>query len=299
MDNRKRVIALGFFDGVHTAHAMLLRRAAQRAEELDAIPAAITFDRFPKTMQRGGSAPLINTPSDRAALMEKYCGIREVVVLEFDKALMELPWDAFVTDILMERFGCVHVVAGHDYRFGYKGEGNPEKLRALCAELGIGCDIIDKVELDGITVSSTHIRSLIGAGEMEEAHRFLGHPHILSGVVIKGQQVGRTIGVPTANIIVPDGVIMPAYGVYASRVITEQGTYLAVTNVGIRPTVNDGRGVTVEPWILDFDGDLYDQSICLEFYKQLRGEQKFASLEELRAEIWHNAEETRAYFKRG
>ena len=161
MENRKRVIALGFFDGVHMAHAALLRRATERAEQLDAVPAAITFDRFPKTMQRGGTVPLINTPSDRAFLMETYCGIREVVVLEFDKALMELPWDAFVADVLVKRFGCVHVVAGHDYRFGHKGEGNPEKLKALCTELGIGCDIIDKVDLDSVTVSSTHIRRLI------------------------------------------------------------------------------------------------------------------------------------------
>ena len=299
MENRKRVIALGFFDGVHTAHAALLRRAAERAEQLNAVPAAITFDRFPKTMQRGGPVPLINTPADRTFLMEKYCGIREVVVLEFDRALMELPWDAFVTDLLVEQFGCIHVVAGHDYRFGYKGEGNPEKLKALCTELGIGCDIIDKVELDGITVSSTHIRSLIEAGEMEEAHRFLGHPHVLSGPVVGGQQLGRTIGVPTANLIVPEGVVVPAYGVYATRVIMGQGIYLAVTNVGVRPTVDDGRGVTVEPWILDFEGDLYGQNIHLEFYKQLRGERKFASLAELKEEICRNAEQTRAYFKRG
>ena len=299
MENRKRVIALGFFDGVHTAHAALLRRTAERAEHLDAVPAAITFDRFPKAMQRGGSVPLINTPADRAFLMEKYCGIREVVVLEFDRALMELPWDAFVTDVLMGQFGCIHVVAGHDYRFGYKGEGNPEKLKALCTELGIGCDIIDKVELDGITVSSTHIRSLIESGDMEEAHRFLGHPHVLSGPVVGGQQLGRTIGVPTANLIIPEGVVVPAYGVYATRVIMGQGIYLAVTNVGVRPTVDDGRGVTVEPWILDFEGDLYGQNIHLEFYKQLRGERKFDSLAELKEEICRNAEQTRAYFKRG
>lgn len=297
MENKKRVIALGFFDGVHTAHSALLCRAAERAEELGAIPAAITFDRFPKAMQRGGAVPLINTPGDRAWLMEKYCGIREVVVLEFDRALMELPWDRFVTEILVERYGCVHVVAGHDYRFGYKGEGDPARLKALCGELGMGCDIIEKIELEGVTVSSTHIRGLLESGEMEEACHFLGHPHVISGTVVRGRQVGRTIGIPTANLTVPEGVITPAYGVYATRVITEQGVYLAVTNVGVRPTVDDGRGVTVEPWILDFDGNLYGQNIRVEFYKRLRGEKKFDSLDELKREIERNAEQTRAYFQ--
>ena len=297
MQNRKRVIALGFFDGVHTAHNALLCRAAERAEELGAIPAAITFDRFPKAMIRSGPTPLLNTPEDRTWLMRKYCGIQEVAVLEFDQALMELPWDKFVTDILVKQYGGVHVVAGHDYRFGYKGQGDPEKLKALCAELGMGCDIIEKIELEGVTVSSTHIRSLIEAGDMEEACRFLGHPHVLSGRVVKGQQVGRTIGIPTANLTIPDGVITPAYGVYATRVITQSGVYAAVTNVGVRPTVDDGRGVTVEPWILDFDGDLYGQTVVVEFYKHLRGERKFASLDELKQEIEHNADQTRAYFE--
>ena len=297
MQNKKRVIALGFFDGVHVGHSALLRRAAQRAKELDAIPAAITFDRSPKTMVRHSPIPLINTAADRAYLMQSCCGIEDVTVLEFDKALMELPWDKFVTDILRDRFGVVHVVAGHDYRFGHRGQGDPEKLRNLCAELGFGCDIIEKVELDGETVSSTLVRKLIGEGEMERACRFLGHPHILSGTVVKGRQVGRTIGIPTANLTIPEGVIVPAYGVYATRVVTKTGTYLAVTNVGVRPTVDDGRGVTVEPWILDYEGDLYGQTIRLEFYKRLRGERKFASLEELKQEIERNAKQTRACFE--
>lgn len=297
MDKRKRVIALGFFDGVHAAHSALLCRAAECAAELGAVPAAITFDRFPKAMQRGESVPLINTPEDRGWLMREYCGIEEIVVLEFDQALMELPWDRFVTDILAERFGAVHVVAGHDYHFGYKGQGNPQKLRELCGELGIGCDIIERVELDGITVSSTHIRGLLESGDMDGARRFLGHPHVLSGVVQPGRQIGRTIGIPTANLVIPERIIVPAYGVYATRVVTENGTYSAVTNVGLRPTVDDGRGVTVEPWLLDFAGDLYGKTIRVEFYHRLRGERKFASLEELKQEIERNADQTRAYFQ--
>lgn len=296
MQKEKRVIALGFFDGVHIGHGALLRRAAEVAARVGATPAAVTFDYHPKTFVGSKPVFLINTPEDRAWLMKTDYGIEDVIILPFDRAMMEMPWDIFVKDVLAKRFSAVHVVAGHDYRFGHKGEGNPEKLRALCGELGIGCDIIEKIEMDGITISSTHIRGLLEEGSVEEAARFLGHPHVLSGRVVRGRQVGRTIGIPTANLVIPERVLVPAYGVYATRVVTKDGSYLAVTNIGVRPTVDDGRGVTVEPWILDFDGDLYDQSIRVEFHKKLRGEKKFASLEELRREILRNAEQTRAFF---
>lgn len=298
MQGKKQVIALGFFDGVHVAHGALLRRVTEVAGQLNATPAAVTFDYHPKTFVGSKPVALINTPEDRARLMESVYGIREVMVLPFDRAMMEMPWDKFVTDILVERFGAIHVVAGHDYRFGHKGQGDPQKLRKLCAELNVGCDIIEKVELDGVTVSSTHIRSLIEAGEMEEANRFLGHPHVLSGQVIHGKKLGRTIGIPTANLVIPDRVIVPAYGVYATRIDTGSGVYAAVTNVGVRPTVDDGFGVTVEPWILDFEGDLYGKTVRVEFYKRLRGEQKFDSLAELQTEIFRNADQTRDYFKK-
>ena len=296
MQKENRVIALGFFDGVHLGHGALLSTVKARANELNAMAAAVTFDRSPKAMVGSAAISLINTPEDRARLMKTEYGIEEVEVLPFDRAMMEMPWDVFVKDVLVGEFSAVHLVAGHDYRFGHKGQGTPEKLKQICRELGMGCDIIEKVELDGITISSTHIRGLIENGGMEEATRFLGHAHVLTGTVVKGQQVGRTIGIPTANLVIPAGVIIPAYGVYATRVVTKDGSYPAVTNVGVRPTVDDGRGVTVEPWILDFDGDLYGQSIRVEFHKKLRGEKKFASLEELRREILRNAEQTRAFF---
>jgi len=162
----------------------------------------------------------------------------------------------------------------------------------------MGCTIVERVELEGVTVSSTHIRGLIEGGELETAARFLGHPHVLSGTVVPGKQLGRTIGIPTANLMIPDRVIVPAYGVYATRVVTAQGAWPAVTNVGVRPTVDDGEGVTVEPWILDFEGDLYGQTVRVEFYRRLRGEQKFDSLDALKQEILRNAEQTRAYFER-
>lgn len=297
MRETTRVIALGFFDGVHIGHGTLLSRVARVAEELGAVPAALTFDRPPKVMVGGAPVPLINTPEDRVWLMETLYGIREVEVLPFDRAMMEMPWERFITDVLRDRFHAVHVVAGHDYHFGYKGQGNAERLTEFCARLGIGCDIISRVELNGITVSSTHIRSLIEQGDLEEARHFLGHPHILSGTVVHGRQLGRTMGIPTSNLVVPNGVLVPAFGVYATRVVLPEGVWPAVTNVGVRPTVDSDGRVTVEPWILDYSGDLYGRPIRVEFYKQLRPERKFGSIDELKAAILRNAEETRAYFR--
>ncbi len=298
MEQAKRVIALGFFDGVHLGHAALLRRVAERAEELGAVPAAVTFDNHPENIISGEvRVPLINSAADREGLMERLYGIREVITAHFDQTMMRMDWRDFVTEYLVKEHGAVHLVAGHDFHFGYKGLGTPQRLRDLCGELGIGCDIVPRVELDGVTVSSTHIRALIAGEEMKAAVRFLGHPHVLSGTVIHGAELGRRLGTPTANLALPEGVLSPAFGVYACKVILPDGTDRpAVTNVGVRPTVSDAHTVSVEPWILDFDGDLYGRNVRLEFYKQLRPERKFASVEELRAAILENAAQTRAYF---
>lgn len=297
MHNQNRVIALGFFDGVHLGHAALLRRVREVAREVNAIPAAFTFDRHPEdVILSKRQMSLITTPDDRANLMSQLFDVNEVIVAHFDQDMMHMDWRDFVTHFLVGTHKAVHLVAGHDFHFGYRGEGNPQRLKALCAELGIGCDIISKVELDGVTVSSTYIRSLIAQGEIERANHFLGHPYMMSGPVVHGQQLGRTIGTPTANLSPPEQIITPAFGVYATKVELPQGKYLAVTNVGVRPTVSQTGVVTVEPWILDFDGNLYGQHIRVSFYKQLRPERQFDGVEQLKAAILENAEQTKAYF---
>ena len=296
MNNAKRVIALGFFDGVHLGHGALLRTVVQRAKMHDAVPTAFTFDVHPASQILKHQVPLLSTPEDRRELMRRCYGIEDVVVGQFDR-MMRMDWRDFVREYLQRELGVIHVVAGHDFHFGYRGEGNPARLKQCCEELGIGCDIIEKVELDGITVSSTYIRTLVAQGETERAMEFLGHPHVYTGTVVHGKQLGRTIGFPTANLTVPDGILVPAYGVYAARVELEDGRrYMAVTNVGIRPTVDDGDLLTVEPWILDFNGDLYGQRLRVEYYARLRGEQKFSGLQELSEMVFRNADQTREYF---
>lgn len=296
-ETTRRVVALGFFDGVHVGHGALLRRVIEVAAQKDAVPAAVTFDTHPTNLILKTPMPLLTSPLDRAELMRRYYGIRDVIVAHFDDRMMKMPWREFVTDYLVKENGAVHIVVGHDNHFGYKGEGNPERLEALCREIGVGCDVIPKVEQDHITVSSTYIRTLVAQGEMERANQFLGHPHTLTDTVAHGKKLGATLGFPTVNLRFQPGVLVPAHGVYATKVYFENGdSRMAVTNVGVRPTVDDGNRVTVEGFILDFSGDLYGQSVRMEFYKYLRGERKFASLEELRSMVMYNAEQTRAYF---
>ncbi len=298
MSDTRRAIALGFFDGVHRGHGALLRRVGQVAEERGLVPAAFTFDPHPESVIMGAPMPLLTSPAERADLMRRLYGIRDVIVARFDQRMMRMPWREFVTDYLVGENGAAYVVAGHDFHFGYKGEGNPDRLKALCGELGVGCDIIPKVEREGITISSTYIRTLVAQGEMERANEFLGHPHTLTDRVSHGKKLGSTLGFPTVNLHFPEGVLVPAYGVYATRVWLEDGSsYAAVTNVGVRPTVDDGDRVSVEGYLLDFSGDLYGQTIRMEFFKRLRGERKFPSLEALREEVMRNAEETREYFQ--
>lgn len=296
MSNTKRVIALGFFDGVHKGHGALLSTVTRRAQELDAAACAFTFDRSPTAAITGQVVPLLSSVEDRVWLMRSCYGIQEVIVSSFD-GMMRMDWQDFITEYLIKQLNVVHVVAGHDFHFGYMGKGNPQRLKETCEKLGVGCDIIGKVEQEGITISSTYIRTLIAQGEMERANEFLGHPHTLTDTVAHGKKLGSTLGFPTVNLRFQTGVLIPAYGVYATKVWFENGeSRPAVTNIGVRPTVDDGDKVTVEGFILDFSGDLYGQTVRMEFYKKLRGERKFADLEALKQEVMHNAEQTRAYF---
>ncbi len=291
----QRVIALGFFDGVHLGHAALLRRVRELANQYGCCAAALTLDTHPDALIRGESVPLLNTAEEREALMCSLYGMDEVLTLRFNHETMQQPWEEFVESTLFKTYRATHVVCGHDYRFGAGGAGNPEKLAKKSAALGIGCDCIPEIRIDEEAVSSTRIRNLLESGETAQAVRLLGHAHILSGTVVAGRQLGRTLGIPTANIALSEGLLLPKLGVYAAKAYFDGECRLAVVNIGTRPTVG-GHHVTVEPWLLDFDGDLYGQTLRLELYHFLRGEKKFESLDAMRDEIRQNANQTKAFF---
>ena len=293
----KRVIALGFFDGVHIGHGALLNKTKERAAEQGATPSVLSFDVHPDNLVHGGEVPLINSAMGREEVIRRCFGIDNVVFIHFNRHVMQMPWTEFIDSIIAELNVC-GIVIGHDFSCGHKGAGTAERISEYCAGHGVSCDIIPPVMLDGRIVSSTYIRTLIADGRMEEANRFLGYPHFLTDTVRSGYHLGTKLGTPTINMHFPEGVVAPRHGVYATRVFLEGGSfYNAVTNIGVRPTVSDGNGVSVESYLLDYSGNLYGRQARVEFYSFIRDEQKFDSLPELSRRIGRDVETVRGYFE--
>lgn len=291
----KTIYALGVFDGVHLGHQALLQTCRELAEKRGCRAGVITFSGHPDTLVSGTTPYLLNSITDRTRLLSHY-GISRVEILPFDEDLMRLPWQDFFRRLLTE-FDADGLVCGEDFRFGYRGQGTALRLNDACRQAGIPCAVIPQQTLNGTVVSSTYIRKLLETGDIETANRFLGHPHILTAQVVTGRQLGRTIGIPTANMEIPEGLQLPKNGVYACRVLAQGNYHYAVTNVGTRPTVN-GTHLTVEPWILDFSGDLYGKEITVEFHHRLREEKNFPSLESLQQEILRNRAQTLDFFEK-
>lgn len=291
---KKTICALGFFDGVHLGHQALLGQCRELARREGCAAVVVTFASHPDTLVLGNTPRLINSPKDRQWLLEEKFQMDGVVTLPFDEEMRAMPWEDFL-NLLQKDYGAAGFVCGEDFRFGSRGAGNARLLEAYCAQWGLLSAVVPEQTLDGIRVSSTYIRRQLETGDMATAVRFLGHPYVLGGRVVHGHQLGRRLGIPTANLSFPEGLALPKFGVYACLCRIDGQTHPAVANIGTRPTV-DGTGITVEPWILDYTGNLYGREILLEFYRFLRPERRFGSLEELKAAVQKDAEETRRLF---
>lgn len=289
----KTIFALGFFDGVHLGHQALLSACKALAAEHNCRAGVLTFADHPDTLVLGKTPKLLNTPQDRRQLLTEY-GMDTVVELPFDRELMCCSWQTFFRR-LVEEFSAAGLVCGEDFRFGHKGEGTATALLQACEEKGLPCTVVAQQKLSGTVISSTHIRSLLEQGRMEETVRFLGHPHIFTGTVISGQKLGRSLGIPTANLALPEDLAVPKLGVYACRAFAGGQWHPAVANIGTRPTVN-GTGISLEVHLLDFSGDLYGRELKVEFHIFLRPEKKFSDLTQLQEEIRKNIEETLRFF---
>ena len=292
----RTVIALGFFDGLHLGHAALLRRALDRAAALGAVPAILTFDIHPDTFVKGAPVELLNSAEDRSYIARRFFGIERLFYIHFNAETMRLPWSDFMASVTAQ-YAAAGFVVGHDFRCGWRGEGTAERLSGWCAARGLGCDVIPPVYADGTLVSSTAIRGLVRAGEMEGARRLLGRPHLLTDTVRTGFRIGRTMDFPTVNMRFEEGVLVPPHGVYISRVCLPDGSARgAVTNIGVRPTF-DGDRVTVETHILDYSADLYGARLCVELLHFQRPERRFDGPDALSAQIRADAAAARAYFR--
>jgi riboflavin kinase/FMN adenylyltransferase len=261
---RPRRVAIGEFDGVHLGHREVIRGA-------DTV---LTFEPHPMSVIHPEAAPKLITSLDHKAELVGELGVEELVVIPFDQDFAQRTAQEFIDEVLVGRLGATHVSVGENFRFGHRATGDAEMLAAQDA---FETRVSPLVEVDGEIVSSSHIRGLVAAGDVEGAGRMLGAPFELRGEVVTGDRRGRELGFPTANLVPDDALVYPGHGVYAARA----GEHCAAVNVGVRPTFDTGRGVLVEAYLLDFDSDLYGQELRLQFLSRLRGERRFDSADEL------------------
>ena len=273
---RPRRVAVGTFDGVHLGHREVIRGA-------DTV---LTFDPHPLQVVHPEATPklLDSFPVKRDLIAS--LGVEELVVIPFDKEFAGRSHEEFVEGVLIERLAAGQVAVGENFRFGRAARGDADYLRSRTE---FETRVVPLIEVDGETVSSSHVRALVAAGEVDVAARFLGAPFTLEGEVVGGDRRGRELGMPTANLVPDDRVVIPGHGVYAATV---DGRPAAV-NVGVRPTFEAGRGVLIEAHLIDFEGDLYGQTIRIAFLERLRGERRFESIEALMEQMQADVERAR------
>lgn len=296
------VVVIGNFDGVHRGHQAVLAQARRVADERSLSCTVLTFDPHPSEVLGRGAPPRLVTLPRRVELLRAF-GADAVVVEPFTAELATWTPERFARDLLATRLAARAVVVGENFRFGHKRAGTMETLRELGAALGFEAIAADVAGDDRGPFSSTRVRDAVAAGEIARANAVLGRPHAITGVVEPGDQRGRTIGFPTANL---GGVqeLLPAHGVYAVRVAplptpsSDLWPRGGVMNVGMRPTV-DGASLRVEAHVLDFEGDLYGATLCVELIARLRGEQKFAGIDALAAQIARDVEAAREALAEG
>lgn len=277
-------VALGFFDGVHVGHRAVIAAAAEGARQTAAPCVVLTFRESPaKALDR--PVPLLLTANDRKKRLMEEAGADAVIFADFS-ALKELSPDDFVKNILRDRLGAKLVCCGFNYRFGRHGAGDTETLRRLCFAQGIAVRLIPPVVCDGETASSSRIRELIAAGDIARANQMLGCRYAIEGSVGSGNRIGSSMGFPTVNIPLPEGIAAPRFGVYASQIVIGGVRYRGATNIGVHPTVGANEVPLCETFLLDFDGgDLYGKNAVCELTAFIRPEKRFGSVGELTEQV--------------
>ena len=283
--NRKVCLAIGVFDGVHLGHQQIIRQTIADARQHDGLALVVTFDRHPNAIVAPDRVPPQIHPLSQKLRTIATLGADATLLIEFNRAFSEQTGDTFIRGLARDLGHLQSICVGADFVFGHKRSGNVASLRQLGAELNFTVHGLAAVALDGEVVSSTRIRSVIQAGELDAASQMLGRPYSLSGTVLTGDQLGRRLGFPTANLDVAR-LVLPPNGVYAARTTVSGMRHRSVLNLGLRPTVQTGAlERRCEVHVLDFAGDLYDQEVEVEFVAKLRDEVKFASLDELKTQI--------------
>jgi riboflavin kinase/FMN adenylyltransferase len=282
VQRRERKVAVGTFDGVHLGHRKVI-------EGSDSV---LTFEPHPVAVVAPQHAPKLLTPLEVKAELIAELGVQELIVIPFDHAFAQHSASEFIDDVLVDALGAVRVSVGENFRFGHRAQGD---TRLLGGDERFETVVQPLLEVDGEIVSSSHIRGLVAAGEVDQAARFLGAAFQLRGEVVHGDERGRELGFPTANLIPLEALVCPGHGVYACR----SDDRAAAVSIGVRPTFQTGRGELIEAFLLDFQGDLYGRTLHLEFLQRLRGERRFASAEALIEQMHRDVAQTREIVRIG
>jgi riboflavin kinase/FMN adenylyltransferase len=294
---RGGVATIGNFDGIHRGQRAILDRVVTRARELGRPSLVLTFEPHPLGVLRPDQAPpLLSSPETKRRLLDE-AGVGAVLVLRFDEALAATPAEHFVRDFLGRRLAVAEIHVGEGFTFGRDRQGDLALLERLGAELGFEARAVEEVSYRGERISSTRIRRAVLEGRVEDAREMLGRPYALSGVVARGDRMGKKLGFPTVNLA-PTSELLPADGVYAGRIHLPSfpATFVCATNVGTRPTVYENFHRVVESHILDFSTDVYGEGVEVRFHKRLREERMFPTVMDLSAQIARDVEATREYF---
>lgn len=293
----KTIVTLGTFDGVHKGHKSILDKLLKSSKSSSCESVVLTFFPHPRmVLQQNTDIKLLNTMSEKAYLLEQQ-GIDHLIVHPFDHAFSRLTAEEFVKDILVDKLNICKIIIGHDHRFGRNRTATIDDLIHYGTEYGFEVEQISALEVNEVSVSSTKIRNALDKGDVVTANEFLGYNYFLSGTVIEGKKLGRTIGFPTANInIKEDYKLVPANGVYVVSAIIDGHTVQGMMNIGTNPTVG-GTKQTIEVNFLDFDGNLYGEELRISFHKRLRDEVKFESVDALKVQLAEDRAATSNYFK--
>lgn len=282
---KKTIVTIGTFDGVHIGHQKIIEKLIQETKKADCESLILTFFPHPRMVLNGSSSiKLLNTINEKSSLLEKM-GLDNLVVHPFDKKFSNLSAEEFVKTILVDSFNIKKIIIGYDHRFGNNRAANIDDLISFGKKYAFEVEQISAQEIDSVSVSSTKIRDAITDGNMIVANEFLGYEYILSGKIITGKQLGRTIGFPTANIKIEENYkLIPKNGVYIVKSHLQEKTVFGIMNIGLNPTVN-GEDLSIEVHFLDFDADLYNKNITVSVIARIRDEQKFTSIDLLKAQI--------------
>jgi len=282
---QKTIVTIGTFDGVHIGHQKIIEKLIQGTENSDYESLILTFFPHPRmVLHEASSIKLLNTINEKSGFLKKM-GLDNLVIHPFDKEFSNLSAEEFVKTILVDSFNIQKIIIGYDHQFGKNRAANIDDLIAFGDKYGFEVEQISAQEVDSVSVSSTKIRDAIANGTMAVANEFLGYNYILSGKIIKGKQLGRTIGFPTANIKIKENYkLIPKNGVYIVKSIIQEKTVFGIMNIGLNPTVN-GEDLSIEVHFLDFDIAIYNTEITVSVIDRIRDEQKFSSIDLLKAQI--------------